>query len=85
MVLWWSGSGKQTNPSIIQLVIPIQEIDIASGDVLFNWTTFDHISLDESYNNISLTHQGGSEANPFDAVHINSIDKVWIVESRNPV
>ncbi|KAJ6501856.1 ASST-domain-containing protein [Mycena sanguinolenta] len=53
----------------------IQEIDIATGDVLFNWTTYDHISLSESYNNISLTGQGFEANNSFDAVHINSIDK----------
>ncbi|KAJ7776050.1 ASST-domain-containing protein [Mycena maculata] len=53
----------------------IQEIDIATGAVLFNWTTFDHVALTESYNNISLTGQGFTEDNPFDAVHINSIDK----------
>ncbi|KAF8125212.1 ASST-domain-containing protein [Mycena galopus ATCC 62051] len=53
----------------------VQEIDIATGNVLFNWRTFDHVSLLESYNNISLTGEGFSEADPFDAVHINSIDK----------
>ncbi|KAF7364060.1 hypothetical protein MSAN_01064800 [Mycena sanguinolenta] len=53
----------------------IQEIDIATGDVLFNWTTYDHIPLSESYNNISLTGQGFEANNSFDAVHINSIDK----------
>ncbi|KAJ7720838.1 ASST-domain-containing protein [Mycena metata] len=53
----------------------IQEVDIATGAILFNWTTFDHISLLESYNNLTLTGQGASEALPFDAVHINSIDK----------
>ncbi|KAF8205457.1 ASST-domain-containing protein [Mycena galopus ATCC 62051] len=45
-----------------------------SNDVV-QWTTFDHISLLESYNNISLTGEGFSEADPFDAVHINSIDE----------
>lgn len=54
----------------------IQEIDIATGHVLFNWTSFDHIALDESYNNLTVTGEGGSSANPWDAVHINSIDKV---------
>ncbi|KAK7046357.1 ASST-domain-containing protein [Favolaschia claudopus] len=53
----------------------IQEVDIASGAVLFNWTTFDHIALEESFNNISLTGQGFAEETPFDAVHINAIDK----------
>jgi hypothetical protein len=26
----------------------VQEIDIATGAALFNWTTFDHIDLNES-------------------------------------
>ncbi|KAJ7698326.1 ASST-domain-containing protein [Mycena rosella] len=53
----------------------IQEIDIATGRVLFNWTSVDHIALDESYNNLTLTGEGTSASNPWDAVHINSIDK----------
>ncbi|KAK7038316.1 ASST-domain-containing protein [Favolaschia claudopus] len=53
----------------------VQEIDIATGDVLFNWTASDHISLLESYNNLTLSRQGSTQQSPFDAVHINSIDK----------
>ncbi|KAF7326566.1 hypothetical protein MVEN_02609800 [Mycena venus] len=52
----------------------IQEIDIATGSVLFNWTSIDHIAFSESYNNISQTGEGDSTF-PWDAVHINSIDK----------
>jgi hypothetical protein len=53
----------------------IQEIDIATGAVLFNWTSIDHIPFSESYNNITQTGQGNSSF-PWDPVHINSIDKV---------
>ncbi|KAF8172973.1 ASST-domain-containing protein, partial [Mycena galopus ATCC 62051] len=52
----------------------IQEIDIATGAVLFNWTSVDHIALSESYNNLTQTGEGNASA-PWDAVHINSIDK----------
>jgi hypothetical protein len=54
----------------------IQEVDIATGHVLFNWTSVDHIALNESFNNLTLTASGDSQANPWDPVHINSIDKV---------
>ncbi|KAJ7074662.1 ASST-domain-containing protein [Mycena amicta] len=53
----------------------IQEVDIASGRVLFNWTSFDHIALTESYNNISQAEDGLSSQTAWDAVHINSIEK----------
>ncbi|KAJ7327938.1 ASST-domain-containing protein [Mycena albidolilacea] len=52
----------------------IQEIDIATGAVIFNWTSIDHIPFSESYNNITQTGQGNSSF-PWDPVHINSIDK----------
>ncbi|KAJ6592392.1 ASST-domain-containing protein [Mycena capillaripes] len=65
----------------------IQEIDIASGRVLFNWTSIDHIALSESYNNISLTGEGTNSSFAWDAVHINSIDKDrdgnYLISARN--
>ncbi|KAJ7167023.1 ASST-domain-containing protein [Mycena filopes] len=65
----------------------IQEVDIASGRVLFNWTSVDHIALDESYDNLTLTASGDSEANPWDPAHINSIDKDsagnYLISARN--
>ncbi|KAJ7026670.1 ASST-domain-containing protein [Mycena alexandri] len=65
----------------------IQEIDIDSGRVLFNWTSADHIALDESFNNLITSGSGTSEGNPWDAVHINSIDKDhegnYLISSRH--
>ncbi|KAJ7151806.1 ASST-domain-containing protein [Mycena crocata] len=65
----------------------IQEIDIASGEILFNWTSIDHIALNESYNNISVTGQGNNSSDPWDPVHINSIDKDrdgnYLISARN--
>jgi hypothetical protein len=47
----------------------IQELDIESGEVLFEWHSLDHVGLDESYATLS---QDGSRG--FDYFHINSID-----------
>jgi len=46
----------------------LQEIDIATGKVLFEWNARDHVALDESY--LPATSAKG----PFDFFHINSID-----------
>ena len=45
-----------------------QEVDIASGEVLFQWQASDHVALNESY----LAPPSGSQ--PYDFFHINSID-----------
>ncbi|MGH9044411.1 MAG: arylsulfotransferase family protein [Acidimicrobiales bacterium] len=46
----------------------IQEIDIATGRVVFRWDAHDHVRLNESY--VSVPQSGA----PFDFFHINSID-----------
>src|SRR5829696_1517540 len=47
----------------------VQEIDIESGEVIFEWHSLDHVGLEESYATVS---QDGSRG--FDYFHINSID-----------
>ncbi|VDB95183.1 unnamed protein product [Peniophora sp. CBMAI 1063] len=49
----------------------VQEIEIATGAVLFNWSMFDHVSPFDSY---AIAGQGVS-ADLWDAYHMNSIDK----------
>ncbi|MBA3790084.1 MAG: arylsulfotransferase family protein, partial [Rubrobacter sp.] len=47
----------------------VQEVDIETGEVLFEWHSLDHVGLDES--------SSGAPKNPkfaFDYFHINSID-----------
>jgi hypothetical protein len=46
-----------------------QEVDIATGEVLFEWHSLDHVGLDESYR--ALPEAAGGT---FDYFHINSID-----------
>jgi hypothetical protein len=45
----------------------VQEVDIASGRLLFEWRSSDHVSTSESY-------VGPSAGHPFDYFHVNSID-----------
>ena len=47
----------------------VQELDIESGEVLFEWRSLDHVGLDETYATLA---QDGSPG--FDYFHINSID-----------
>jgi hypothetical protein len=44
------------------LVGIVQEVDIESGEVLFEWHSLDHVGLEESY------------VKPYDYFHINSIE-----------
>jgi hypothetical protein len=47
----------------------IQEIDVRTGLVRFQWSTLDHVALDESH---ELAQRSSTES-PFDFFHINSI------------
>ncbi len=63
-----SSASPETSPGIPQLLESIvQEVDMATGDLLFEWHSADHVSPDESY-------VGPSTGLPFDYFHINSID-----------
>jgi hypothetical protein len=60
-----------------------QEIDIATGKVLFEWESLDHVPVTDTYQKFS----GGTKSSPFDYFHINSIavapDGDLIISSRN--
>ena len=47
----------------------VQEVDIESGEVLFEWHSLDHVGLEESYSKPSKDSKWA-----FDYFHINSID-----------
>ena len=43
----------------------VQEVDVATGKVLFEWHSLDHVPLTETYAPL---------LDPFDYFHVNSID-----------
>lgn len=50
-----------------------QEMDIETGDVLFEWRASEHIGFDEA--NRGREGNGKDEDHPWDFFHINSVDK----------
>ena len=54
----------------------VQEIDIETGEVLFEWHSLDHVGLEESYRTLSnkYLHFFFPANNVFDYFHLNSID-----------
>jgi hypothetical protein len=61
----------------------LQEIDIRTGLVMFEWTSLDHVPLSDSYSSPA----GSSTIWPFDFFHLNSInldtDGTLLVSGRN--
>ena len=49
-----------------------QEVNITTGELIFNWRAVEHIPLQYSY---AAPAGSGTEDNPWDAYHFNSIDK----------
>jgi Arylsulfotransferase (ASST) len=60
-----------------------QEIDVRTGLVMLQWTSLDHVALDESYTPANTSNTGL----PFDFFHINSInldqDGSLLISARN--
>ncbi len=60
-----------------------QEIDLATGALLFEWDSLDHVPVTDTYAKLV----GGAKTTPFDYFHINSIavapDGDLLVSSRN--
>lgn len=50
-----------------------QEIDISTGDLLFEWRATDHVPFSDSYK--SLGGGGHKDTDSYDFFHINSVDK----------
>lgn len=62
----------------------VQEVDVASGDVLMDWSSLDHVGVAETLN---PRGRRGSKDQPFDYFHVNSIavasDGNLLVSARN--
>jgi hypothetical protein len=60
----------------------VQEIEIETGRVLFEWHSLDHIAIDEAQN-----HYDGTSDNPYDYFHLNSVgetpDGALVISARH--
>jgi Arylsulfotransferase (ASST) len=81
-VIWNVSSGHRVVHEIVFDSV-VQEIDIPTGLVLFQWDSLDHVPLADSYQ----PAPGGGSTNPFDYFHIDSIqrddDGNLVISSRN--
>lgn len=48
----------------------VQEIDVATGELLLDWRASDHIAVDESHQPLG---SGGTAASPYDPFHLNAV------------
>jgi hypothetical protein len=62
-----SSVGGPTDGTVLDGIA--QEVDIETGEVLFEWHSLDHVALEESYNQPKADQEGS-----YDYFHINSID-----------
>lgn len=62
-----SSLGGRTDGAVLEGIV--QEIDIGTGEVLFQWRSLDHVGFDESLYELSP-----DDEDAFDYFHINSID-----------
>ncbi|KAI2832823.1 hypothetical protein CBS133816_1103 [Aspergillus niger] len=69
----WGASAEQQ--WIVDAII--QELDIATGDVLFEWSSLDHVLPDEAILPINPGQAGAgyNSSDAWDYFHINSVDK----------
>jgi hypothetical protein len=76
-----SGVGGPRDGAVADTLL--QEIDLKTGLVMYEWHSLDHVPLQSSYSSAAPT----SRAEPFDYFHINSIDVEQdgdlLVDSRN--
>ncbi len=74
-----SPAGRAGTGPVLQGII--QEVDIDSGTVVFEWRSIDHVGLDESHSPLPTVGQ------PFDYFHVNSVevdhDGNLLVSARN--
>jgi hypothetical protein len=80
--VYWDGSSVGAGGNLDVLNCTVQEIDIRTGNVLFQWDSLDHVSLRDSYMPVPKPGAGA-----FDYFHVNSIQQAadgnLIVSARN--
>ena len=65
-----TGVGGPKEGAILEGVV--QELDIATGRVLFEWRSWPEVALEESYAKVPKAERG-AEADAYDYFHINSV------------
>lgn len=85
--VFWSASSTHSAGQEIVFDSVVQEIDIPTGLVLFQWDSLDHVPLADSYQPAPNGAGGRTSLNAFDYFHIDSIqlddDGNLLISARN--
>jgi Arylsulfotransferase (ASST) len=80
--VFWDASALHGAKQQVVLDSVVQEIDIKTGLVLYQWDSLDHVPLADTYETMPKSSQG-----PFDYFHINSVqeqqDGDLVISARN--
>ncbi len=83
----WNASAVHGSTHEIVFDSVVQEIDIPTGLVLFQWDSLDHVPLTQSYQPLPLEGRKVGFQNPYDYFHVNSVqldgDGSLLVSARN--
>jgi hypothetical protein len=64
----------------------VQEVDVATGKVLWRWSALDHIPINQSMTGLNR-YGSGIRSDPYDYAHLNSItedgDGAFLISARN--
>jgi hypothetical protein len=78
-----SAYGGRANGAVADTLL--QEVDVRTGLVRYEWHSLDHVSMADSY--MPVGHRGGSLHSPWDWFHVNSVSPQpegrMLVNSRN--
>ncbi len=83
----WNASAVHGSTHEIVFDSVVQEVDIPTGLVLFQWDSLDHVPLTDSYQPLPLEGRKVGFRNPYDYFHVNSVqldgDGSLLVSARN--
>lgn len=72
--VYWDTSSIHGSKKEIVLDSVVQEIDLATGLVLFQWDSLDHVGVGDSYQPLPVQGKQNGFRNPYDYAHLNSIE-----------
>jgi Arylsulfotransferase (ASST) len=65
----------------------VQEVDVATGEVLFEWSALEHIPISQAMVGLRAYGSGDSRTDPYDFAHLNSVtedgDDAFLISARN--
>ena len=85
--VYWSAASVHGPKKEIVFDSIVQEIDIPTGLLLFEWDSLDHVPLRDSYQPVPAQGAKHGTLNPYDYFHVNSVvpdsDRNFVISARD--